>query len=116
MLDQAGWSGPTVVAPDEVGPAAFALVVPDHALQPDGILPGDIIVIDPDIAPMPGKPVAALVGNPQRAVLRKLRQLVADSMDGAELTASHPDYATETIKKKRGDMIVGAATHHIRRL
>ena len=116
MLNRQGWTGPTIAAPDDVGPEAFGIKVPDNALQNDGISANDILVIDPGAPPTPGKPVAAIVGTPQRAVIRKFRQTVPGTTEGAELLATHPDYPLETIKRRRGDVIVGAATHHIRRL
>lgn len=104
----------TVLVMGDTGPKAFGVVVPDDAM--DGKLKaGDIAIIDPDAKPIPGKVVLAVVGTPQRAVLRRYTLPSADEKKGAVLVAELKDFPDEQVGPRKG-RIIGRATFKIERL
>lgn len=74
------------------GSAAFAVLVDDKANAPM-LEPGDSVVIDPDITPIPGDLVLVRTQD-GRGALRKLRPRHDGQID---LVPVNPDWATQTI-------------------
>jgi phage repressor protein C with HTH and peptisase S24 domain len=61
----------TEICEDDLGRFAFALEIEGNSMQPD-FRPGDRIIIDPDVSPMPGDFVVAKNGK-QMATFKKYR-------------------------------------------
>lgn len=93
-----------------IGPNAFAVPVSGEAMLPD-FKPDDLVVIDPDAEPSPGKYVYAVVEG--QSVLRKYRE---KSKDIIELAPLNDDYPTLTIHGDNDGKILGKAVHHRRNI
>lgn len=87
----------------DYGKKAFALRIEDSDMQPD-IMPGDIIIIDPDTPPAPGDNVIAALDEHKAIVLRRYRLTAPGNI---ELTPLNPDYPRYTINKKHPGRIIG---------
>lgn len=92
----------------ELGPYAFGLIVEGMSMAPE-ILPGDIVVIDPDVEPTPGDVVVAELDGESKACLKKYRPRGNDENGYPiiELVPYNDDYPTITISAKNPGRIIG---------
>lgn len=79
----------------EVGGDAFAFEINDDSMAPK-FLPGDRIVIDPDVQPIPGDYVAAQVAG--QLVFRKYRSRTGDAFELAPLNEDWPIVGSKSAK------------------
>ncbi len=98
---------------NEHGPHSFALYVEGDSMTPE-FTAGDIIIIDPDIAPNPGNYVIAR-NHEQEATFKKYRPRGrgADGQEVFELVPLNDDYATLR-SDNDGAVIIGTVVEHIR--
>ena len=92
----------------KVGPRAFALEVEGLSMVPE-LLPGDKIVIDPDVPPGPGSIVVAHLDDEPRATVKRYRDRGRDESGQPiiELAPANPDYPTLRIDAAHPGRIVG---------
>ena len=89
----------SVAVTDKIGKKAYGVVMPDDSMAPV-YAKGDIVIVDPDAKPMPGKNVLAIVGG---APL--IRRYSVKNKRG-ELHPEHKDFDVERIAQ-RTDTIIG---------
>ena len=95
------------------GPATFALRVVGNSMAPDYV-EGDIIIVDPDIAPRPGERVVAK-NHREEATFKKYRPRGrnADGVEVYELVPLNDDY--ETLRSDLDQTtIIGTVMEHRR--
>jgi SOS-response transcriptional repressor LexA len=100
-----------------VGPRAFALRIEGNSMEPD-FRDGDIIVVDPDVQPQPGRYVVARIEEENAATFKRYREKGRDSRGRAivELVPLNPDWPVLSIANSKGGSIVGVAVEHHRSL
>ena len=103
-----------MAVPEEVGPRAVVVRLDDHSMEPR-FEEGARIVCDPDAPIVPGKYVIAVSHIAKRAVMRRYRQIAADSGRG-ELLAENPDFPPLKMATDKDGFIVGRATFIFHRL
>lgn len=94
---------------------AFALVIRDDSMAPE-FREGDTIIVDPEVAPLPGDFVVAKLDRETEATFRKFRERGADA-DGAtmiELVPLNPDWPTLAINAETTGRIIGTQVEHRR--
>lgn len=98
---------------NEHGPHSFALYVEGDSMTPE-FNAGDIIIVDPDIAPNPGNYVIAR-NHSREATFKKYRPRGrdADGREVFELVPLNDDYATLR-SDQDGAVIIGTVVEHIR--
>lgn len=98
---------------NEHGPHSFALYVEGDSMTPE-FNAGDIIIVDPDIAPNPGNYVIAR-NHSHEATFKKYRPRGrdADGREVFELVPLNDDYATLR-SDQDGAVIIGTVVEHIR--
>jgi SOS-response transcriptional repressor LexA len=104
-------------AAERYGRSAFALRVEGEAMLPD-FRPGDIVIVDPDVAPNPGNIVVAKLAHLPDVVLKKYRARGTDP-DGSvifELVPLNDDYSTVTVNATHPGRIIGTVVEHHRKL
>lgn len=74
---------------EDVGPRAAIVRVDDEAIAPI-LRPGDMVVVDPDAEPIPGRYVLALVDG--LAVIRRYRPLTAKPGGAVDLLSDNQDF------------------------
>lgn len=95
-----------------VGPA-FALEIEGESMLPE-FKPGDVIIVDTGIEPIPGDFVVAMLEGQSEATFKKYRPRGND-MDGnpvIELTPLNPDYPPLTISSKFPGRVIGTMKEH----
>lgn len=106
------WSGSGVVAvAGDVGDYAAGIAMSDHSMEPV-IAPGDILIVDPDAEPIPGRYVLAVLIPTGRALIRRYRPHGQTPQDPIDLIAEHRDFPLVTITRKTG-FIVGRVVKRI---
>lgn len=99
-----------------LSPVAFALVVEGRSMEPE-FREGDLILIDPRIAPQPGDYVVARLDADERATFKKFRARGADA-NGAEtfdLVPLNEDFPTLRVDASNPGQIIGVMVEHRRR-
>ena len=102
-------SGEFVPVPDDAGPRSAGIRINDDAGHPVFQI-GDIIIVDPDVAPVPGRYVLAIVGGV--AMVRRYRPTSAAPKAPVELVAEHRDFPTVLLTPDNG-YIVGRVVKRI---
>ncbi len=100
-----------------VGPRAFALTIEGASMEPD-FKDGDVIIVDPDVAPQPGRLVVARVDEDNAATFKRYREKGRDSRGRpiVELVPLNPDWPALSLLNTKGGRIVGVAVEHHRSL
>jgi SOS-response transcriptional repressor LexA len=97
------------------GPDCFALQIQGESNLPD-YRPGDIVIIDPGIEPLPGDMVAAQMAGSAELVFRRFRPRGCDrhGQSRIELAPLNPDWPTLEIASASAGKIVGTMIEHRR--
>jgi transcriptional regulator with XRE-family HTH domain len=90
---------------------SFALIVKDRANEPS-LLPGDSVIIDPEIAPEPGDMVFALVGLKREPVLRRLNVVKTEPIAEYLLTPINGTWPEYSVGEGAPGEIVGVVSEH----
>jgi SOS-response transcriptional repressor LexA len=98
-----------------VGARSFALRIKGMSMFPE-YQEGDIVVIDPDVSPLPGDCVVARMGDDPEATFKKFRPRGRDKNGNEiiELAPINTDYPTLTIDAENPGQIVGTEVEHRR--
>lgn len=99
-----------------LSPVAFALVVEGRSMEPE-FVDGDIIVIDPHVAPQPGDFVVAKLDRDERATFKKFRSRGLDSEGNPafELVPLNEDFPTLRVDASNPGHVIGVMVEHRRR-
>jgi SOS-response transcriptional repressor LexA len=89
-----------------LGPNCFGVKLDDDSMSPR-YLRGDIVIIDPDLEPVPGKCVLVAFDAQKRAIVRRYRPLSAKRSTLADLIAEQDDFPVERIGPGLKGTIVG---------
>jgi len=89
---------------------AFALSVFDRANEPV-YQPGDIIIIDPTVTPLPGMMVLCRYAGPQ-AIFGQ--HTWTGHPRAVEVKFLNTDYGTARLAERKGHKVIGVLTEHIR--
>jgi SOS-response transcriptional repressor LexA len=106
----------------EIGPKSFLMPIEDDSMVPTfpyeerRFLPGDDVLIDPDVRPKPGDFVCAHVKSQSTAIFRKWQE--SDSRFDPEkhfvLKPLNSNYSTETVNPKTNPgRVIGCMIQHI---
>jgi SOS-response transcriptional repressor LexA len=100
-----------------VGPRAFALVIDGPSMEPE-FHDGDVIIVDPDVAPQPGRYVVARMEEDNAATFKRYREKGRDGRGRPmiELVPVNPDWPVMPLSSSKGGRIVGVAVEHHRSL
>jgi SOS-response transcriptional repressor LexA len=92
---------------------AFALVVEGESMI-DEFYPGDIVIVDPEIAPRPGDYVVARLTKEETVTFRKYRPRGSDRSGRPviELAPLNEDYPTIVMDGRRPGSVVGTMLEH----
>jgi SOS-response transcriptional repressor LexA len=91
---------------------SFALVMQDNSMAPV-FMPGDIVIIDPEIKPQPGEFVAVrLTEDKECVIFRKYRPLPGNGSLKFELVALNEDWSKTIINDKNAGEIIGTLIEH----
>lgn len=91
----------------------FALEIDGESMLPD-FTPGDVIIVDTGLEPLPGDCVVAALDQEQEATFKKYRSRGEDDNGEPiiELVPLNPDYPILTISARRPGRIVGTMYEH----
>jgi transcriptional regulator with XRE-family HTH domain len=92
---------------------AFCLIIEENGMREE-FLPGDWVVIDPEVTPNPGDYVVAVLKDQQDALFRKFRPRGNDA-DGEpviELAPLNDDYPIYQISSSHPGRVVGTMVEH----
>lgn len=100
----------------ELSRVAFALQIEGDSMMPE-FQAGDIIIVDPEVAPMPGDYVVAKLDNEQTATFKKYRSRGTDAtgFECFELVPLNDDYATVTVSASNPGRVIGTMIEHRRK-
>ncbi len=100
----------------DLGRLAFALEIIGESML-DEFHPGDIVIIDPSVKPLPGDYVVARMEDDGSATFKKYRSRGrdADGHEVFELVPLNPDYPTITVNAANPGSIIGTMMEHRRR-
>lgn len=100
----------------DLGRLAFALEITGESML-DEFYPGDIVIIDPAIKPLPGDYVVARIESDGSATFKKYRSRGNDAQGQAifELMPLNPDYPTVVVNAENPGSIIGTMMEHRRR-
>ena len=90
------------------GPNSFAIELIDDSMSPE-YMPGEVVIIDPDITPIPGDHVCATVDGFDAAILRVYRS--SGAMND-QFTLSALNESWEDIKNS--GQVIGVMVQHIK--
>lgn len=91
-----------------ISEAAFALKIAGPSMEPR-FIDGDVIIVDPLAAPIPGDFVVAKRTGTDDTTFKKYRQKTPQEI---ELVALNPDYETLTISGRNRGAIIGPMIEH----
>lgn len=98
----------------QVGPRAFALEIRGDSMEPE-FHAGDRVIVDPDVAPLPGDYVVAKLEDEQEATFKKFRPRGGRGKSAMiELVPLNPDWPVLTIERTRPGRIVATMVEHHR--
>lgn len=99
-----------------LSPVAFALVVEGRSMEPE-FAAGDIIVVDPRVAPQPGDYVVAKLDHSERATFKKYRSrgVDQDGQPAFELAPLNDDFQTLRVDATNPGQVIGVMVEHRRR-
>lgn len=94
---------------------AIALELEGESMLPE-FKPGDIVIVDTGLEPMPGDFVVAMIDNDNQATFKKYRPrgLDDEGFPIIELAPLNTDYPTLIIDEKRPGRIIGTMIEHRR--
>jgi len=100
-----------------LSPYAFALQVEGDSMRPD-YAPGDIVVVNPDLAPRPGDVVVAKLDREESATLKRFRDrgLDASGQRVIELVPFNDDYPVLVMDANSPGRIIGVVVELRKRL
>ena len=100
----------------DLGRLAFALEIIGESML-DEFHPGDIVIIDPSVKPLPGDYVVARMEDDGSATFKKYRSRGRDAEghEVFELVPLNPDYPTITVNAANPGSIIGTMMEHRRR-
>jgi SOS-response transcriptional repressor LexA len=92
---------------------AFGLVIYGDSMQEE-FLPGDIVILDPNVSPQPGDFVAVQLEHEKEVLFRKYRPRGLDAAGNlmAELAPLNDDYPTFIMDSSHLGRIVGTLVEH----
>ena len=92
---------------------AFALVVEGESMI-DEFYPGDIVIVDPEVAPRPGDYVVAKMASEDPVMFRKYRPRGMDKGGKpiVELAPLNEDYPATVIDSKSLGLVIGTMVEH----
>lgn len=98
-----------------LGPRSFALKIRGNSMAPE-FKNGDVVVIDPDVAPIPGDCVVAKLDREEEATFKKFRPRGKDKKGNEiiELAPINTDYPVLIIDSSSPGSIVGTMIEHRR--
>lgn len=105
----------------ELGPGSFALKLDGLSMynpaSPDCFFDGDLVIIDPNVKPMPGDFVAAKLDDSQEATFKKYRSRGNDENGDHkfELVPLNDDYAPILVCSDNPGHIIGTMIEHRKR-
>lgn len=116
------WDGEsTVTTTMPVGENAFGLLLDRESglvahthRDADDFRPGDVVIIEPDKPPVPGRNVLAIDEVAHKALFGRFRPLEVGSKEEFSVLPPNPDHPKVTIDDDRPGFIVGPATKLIR--
>ncbi|WP_392559324.1 LexA family protein [Orbus mooreae] len=102
-----------VMASSDLSDQAFALTIKGDSMEPE-FKEGDIVIIDPNVLPLPGEFVVAMNGE-EEATFKKYRELGHDEYERLqfELIPLNPDYTTMSSLKQQIRIVGTMIEHHI---
>lgn len=111
----------TSKADHEVGPLSFLFSIEDDSMIPAfpfderRFLPGDDVLIDPDVIPRPGDFVCAKVDAESGAVFRKYQEAEnrKDPKKNFVLKPLNPNFRTQVVGSDNPGRIIGCMIRHI---
>ena len=110
------WDGvSTVSAPIDISENAIGVQIVDAANEPD-FKPGEVVVVEPLIRPVPGRFVVAVVNGSDLAVFRRYKETKWQDPSEFELIATNPLFPSVPVDGQHPGHIVGVAVAHIRRI
>lgn len=94
---------------------AFATTLNDDSMLPD-FMSEDIIIVDPNAKPNPGKFVLAKYSREDKALLRKYKPLPSSTQkdEAFELIPLNEDWLTYTVKSSQDGKVLGIVVEHRR--
>ncbi len=109
------WVGGTTAK--KLGSYSFALIVEGDSMEPD-FLPGDQIIVDPEVVPRPGEIVVAKMGREEEGTLKKYRARGSDEngVEIFELVPINNNHATILVNAANPGRIIGTVMHHLRNM
>lgn len=98
-----------------LGSNAFALIIDGESMAPE-FMPGDKIIVDPDVTPRPGDFVVAKLDGEEKATFKKFRPRGRDGngQEVIELRALNEDWPTLAIDVDSPGHIVATMIEHRR--
>lgn len=104
-----------ILADSALSPRAFALIIRDDSMAAE-FTAGDVIIVDPAVAPRPGDFVLARSQRGGEAIFRKFRPRGAEADGGAivELVPLNADWPTLLIGPETPGRILGTMVEHRR--
>jgi len=99
----------------ELSDKAFAVIIEGDSMKPD-FTPGDKVIIDPQVQPVPGDYVIAKLAHEDKATFKKYRPRGKDK-DGKEIIELVPlneDHPSLTINASNPGYIIGTMVEHRR--
>lgn len=96
--------------------SSFALTIEGDSML-DLFQPGDVIVIDPEISPVPGDFVVAKLDREERATFKKYREkgIGSDGTMEFDLVPLNNDYPVITVNSNYPARVIGVMVEHRRR-
>lgn len=96
--------------------SSFALVIEGDSML-DLFQPGDVVVIDPEVAPLPGDFVVAKLEREDRATFKKYREkgLGSDGHMEFDLVPLNSDYPVISVNSNFPASVIGVMVEHRRR-
>lgn len=110
LKDSTGWEY-VLTSLEDLSDCAFALKIKGDSMEPE-FKEGDMIVVDPEIKPLPGEFVVAANGD-EEATFKKYREIGHDEFERVqfELIPLNPDYTTLSSKNQQ-IRIIGTMVEH----
>lgn len=104
----------TIPIPDTVGPRAGAVKLEDDSMGP-AFPAGTLVVYDPDLEPIPGRFVVAVVNTVGAAVFRRWSATSPDGRFG-DLLPDNPHYPLLRLQTEADGFVVGRAVMVVSRV
>ncbi len=97
----------------DYGVRTFALEIEGESMLPD-FKPGDVVIIDPDVQPMPGDFVVAKRGDDDGATFKRLRMVgpFRDGRQEVDLVPLNQDWPTLRLDEEHPGRVVGVMVEH----